>query len=68
MSLNDYSIAISIAGADKTKMNLCQAVNNAMDIAMASDKSALVFGEDVAFGGVFRCTLGLQDKYGEYCL
>lgn len=25
---------------------------------------SVVFGEDVGFGGVFRCTLGLQDKYG----
>lgn len=24
----------------------------------------VVFGEDVAFGGVFRCTMGLQKKYG----
>jgi len=24
-----------------------------------------VFGEDVAFGGVFRCTEGLQAKYGQ---
>jgi 2-oxoisovalerate dehydrogenase E1 component beta subunit len=22
------------------------------------------FGEDVAFGGVFRCTMGLQDEFG----
>ena len=30
----------------------------------------VVFGEDVAFGGVFRCTIGLKDKYGRilsYC-
>lgn len=26
---------------------------------------AVIFGEDVAFGGVFRCTVGLRDKYGE---
>lgn len=26
--------------------------------------SAVIFGEDVAFGGVFRCTVGLRDKYG----
>ena len=26
----------------------------------------MLFGEDVAFGGVFRCSLGLQDKYGTY--
>ena len=25
----------------------------------------VIFGEDVAFGGVFRCTLGLQEKYGK---
>ena len=24
----------------------------------------VIFGEDVAFGGVFRCTVGLKDKYG----
>lgn len=24
----------------------------------------VVFGEDVAFGGVFRCTVNLQDKFG----
>jgi hypothetical protein len=23
-----------------------------------------VFGEDVAFGGVFRCTVGLLEKFG----
>jgi len=25
---------------------------------------SLVFGEDVAFGGVFRCTVGLLDRFG----
>jgi 2-oxoisovalerate dehydrogenase E1 component beta subunit len=35
-----------------------------MDIAMASDDSALLFGEDVKFGGVFRCAVGLLEKYG----
>ena len=25
---------------------------------------SLVFGEDVAFGGVFRCTVGLQERFG----
>lgn len=27
--------------------------------------SSVIFGEDVAFGGVFRCTVGLRDKYGK---
>lgn len=25
----------------------------------------VIFGEDVAFGGVFRCTVGLEEKYGK---
>ncbi|XP_067002790.2 2-oxoisovalerate dehydrogenase subunit beta, mitochondrial [Anabrus simplex] len=47
------------------KLNMCQAINSALDIVMENDPSAVVFGEDVAFGGVFRCTLGLQPKYGK---
>ena len=47
------------------QMNLLQAINNALDIAMAEDDSTLCFGEDVGyFGGVFRATSGLQEKYG----
>lgn len=52
-------------------MNLYEAVNNALDLALDSDprygwtdSSALVFGEDVKFGGVFRCSIGLNAKYG----
>ncbi|XP_002154798.3 2-oxoisovalerate dehydrogenase subunit beta, mitochondrial isoform X1 [Hydra vulgaris] len=54
---------IPIAGETK-KMNLFQAVTNALDLALETDKTALIFGEDVKFGGVFRCTMGLADKYG----
>lgn len=43
-----------------TKMNMFQAINDAMDMAMAKDETSIVFGEDVAFGGVFRCSLNLQ--------
>lgn len=48
-----------------SRMNLLQAVNNALDTAMASDDRVLCFGEDVGvFGGVFRATSHLQEKYG----
>ncbi|XP_052753539.1 2-oxoisovalerate dehydrogenase subunit beta, mitochondrial isoform X2 [Galleria mellonella] len=50
---------------ETTKMNMMQAINNAMDLTLRSDPTAVVFGEDVAFGGVFRCALGLQEKYGK---
>lgn len=47
------------------KMNLFTAINDAMRTAMEADDSMLVFGEDVAFGGVFRCTVNLKEKFGE---
>ena len=48
------------------QMNLLHAINNALDIAMAENDRAGCFGEDVGhFGGVFRATSGLQEKYGK---
>ena len=48
-----------------TAMTMVQAVNSALDVMMARDPDVVVFGEDVGFfGGVFRCTDGLQRKYG----
>ena len=38
-------------------MNMCQAITNAIDVQMMRDESTIVFGEDVKFGGVFRCTV-----------
>ena len=47
-------------------MNLLQAINNALDTVMAENDRAVCFGEDVGhFGGVFRATSGLQEKYGK---
>ncbi|WP_335903423.1 alpha-ketoacid dehydrogenase subunit beta [Shewanella algae] len=47
------------------QMNMLQAINNALTIAMEADEKMLVFGEDVGhFGGVFRATSGLQEKFG----
>lgn len=46
----------------KVKMNMFQAINNALDLSLENDESALLFGEDVAFGGVFRCSMNLQVK------
>jgi 2-oxoisovalerate dehydrogenase E1 component beta subunit len=48
------------------QMNLLQAINNALDTVMAENDRAVCFGEDVGhFGGVFRATSGLQEKYGK---
>ncbi|KAI9346425.1 thiamine diphosphate-binding protein [Zopfochytrium polystomum] len=53
-----------IKTAETKKLNLFQAVNEALETAMSTDDKAVVFGEDVAFGGVFRCTMGLAEKFG----
>ncbi|PLW48047.1 hypothetical protein PCASD_03535 [Puccinia coronata f. sp. avenae] len=46
------------------KLNMFQAIRDAMAITLQTDESAVLFGEDVAFGGVFRCSLGLAEEYG----
>ena len=49
------------------QMNMIQALNSAMDVMLGRDPSVVILGEDVGyFGGVFRCTDGLQRKYGEH--
>jgi 2-oxoisovalerate dehydrogenase E1 component beta subunit len=49
------------------RMNMIQAINSAMDVMLARDPDVVIFGEDVGyFGGVFRCTAGLQKKYGDH--
>ena len=49
---------------DVKNMNLCATITNTLDIAMEADEKAIIFGEDVKFGGVFRCTMGMNEKYG----
>lgn len=47
------------------RMNMIEAIRSAMDVKMSQDPDVLIFGEDVGyFGGVFRCTAGLQEKHG----
>ncbi len=47
------------------RMTMIQSIRSAMENAMERDDNVVVFGEDVGFfGGVFRCTQGLQEKFG----
>jgi 2-oxoisovalerate dehydrogenase E1 component beta subunit len=49
------------------QMNMIEAIRSALDIVMDKDPNVVIMGEDVGyFGGVFRCTDGLQRKYGEH--
>ncbi|MBZ9703282.1 MULTISPECIES: alpha-ketoacid dehydrogenase subunit beta [unclassified Mesorhizobium] len=48
------------------RRTMIEAIRDAMDVSMGRDEKVVVFGEDVGFfGGVFRCTQGLQAKYGK---
>jgi 2-oxoisovalerate dehydrogenase E1 component beta subunit len=48
-----------------TQMNMVEALNSAMDVMLERDQSVVLLGQDIGFlGGVFRCTQGLQQKYG----
>ncbi|KWE25737.1 alpha-ketoacid dehydrogenase subunit beta [Burkholderia territorii] len=52
--------------ASAQPMTMIQALRSAMDVMLARDDDVVVFGQDVGyFGGVFRCTEGLQAKYGK---
>ena len=47
-------------------MTMIQALRSAMDVMLERDPNVVVYGQDVGyFGGVFRCTEGLQAKYGK---
>ena len=42
------------------------AINDAIRVAMNEDESVILCGEDVGFGGVFRCSVGLQQEFGKH--
>jgi 2-oxoisovalerate dehydrogenase E1 component beta subunit len=47
-------------------MTMIEAIRDAHTVAMERDDRVVVFGEDVGyFGGVFRCTQGLQARFGK---
>lgn len=48
------------------KMNIVEAVNQALKDEMGEDEDVIVYGEDVGKdGGVFRATKDLQEEFGE---
>lgn len=48
------------------QMNMVQAINDALRVAMRRDRRVVLLGEDVGkVGGVFRVTAGLFDEFGD---
>ncbi len=68
--MNDMTTETAPAAATDSgevrEMNMIEAINSALDIMLERDDNVTLLGEDIGyFGGVFRCTAGLQEKYGK---
>lgn len=48
-----------------SRLNLFSAINGALAHSLRTDPRVLLFGEDVAFGGVFRCSMNLATEFGD---
>ena len=47
------------------KVTYIEAITQALDEEMARDERVFLLGEDIGlYGGVFKATKGLMDKYG----
>lgn len=64
LALRNPELPPEVRNGTTKRMNLFQSVNDALSTALASDDSVLLFGEDVAFGGVFRCSMNLARDFG----
>ena len=57
---------VTLADAPARAMTMIEAINDALDIMLERDPDVVLLGEDIGyFGGVFRCTAGLQAKHGK---
>ncbi|GKZ76203.1 hypothetical protein AnigIFM56816_005179 [Aspergillus niger] len=52
------------SNATSKSINFYQAINSALRTALSTSNKVMLFGEDVAFGGVFRCSMDLQTEFG----
>tara|TARA_R110001592_G_scaffold43005_1_gene139529 strand:- start:48876 stop:50849 length:1974 start_codon:yes stop_codon:yes gene_type:complete len=51
---------------EKREMRMVDAFHNALDLAMERHPKLILMGQDISkYGGVFKVTEGLADKYGE---
>lgn len=61
----DHVEAIAPTGK-KREMRMIDAIQNALDLAMEKHSNLILMGQDIAeYGGVFKATEGLLNKYGK---
>ncbi|KAI4746539.1 thiamine diphosphate-binding protein [Aureobasidium sp. EXF-12298] len=64
-ALASNELSSEVKNGTATRLNLFQAINSALSHALRTDPRVLLFGEDVAFGGVFRCSMNLASEFGD---
>lgn len=64
-ALSNVELPAEARNGTTSRINLFQAINSALAHALRSDPRVLLFGEDVAFGGVFRCSMNLAPEFGD---
>jgi 2-oxoisovalerate dehydrogenase E1 component beta subunit len=64
-SLSNPELPSAVRKSSKTtRQTLHESINSALRHALATDDSVLLFGEDISFGGVFRCSANLATDFG----
>jgi len=64
-ALSNPELPESIRKQSKTvRQTLHESINSALRHALSTDDSVLLFGEDISFGGVFRCSANLATDFG----
>jgi hypothetical protein len=51
-------------GSKTVRQTLHESINSALSHALSTDDSVILFGEDISFGGVFRCSANLATQFG----
>ncbi|GAB7355354.1 hypothetical protein MBLNU459_g5881t1 [Dothideomycetes sp. NU459] len=64
-ALANPELSTAARNGTTSRQNLFQAINSALSHALRTDPRVLLFGEDVAFGGVFRCSMNLAGEFGD---
>jgi 2-oxoisovalerate dehydrogenase E1 component beta subunit len=64
-ALQNPELPEEVRTSSKTsRLALHESINSALRHALSTDESVLLFGEDIAFGGVFRCSANLSMDFG----
>ena len=54
------------SAAEARELTMIEAINDALGVMLERDPDVILLGEDIGyFGGVFRCTAGLQERFGK---